>query len=91
MESEYADTDAFRAALPGTLVRGGEVITVVAGGKPLPVERIDALKAAAQKSARERGPVEAPADPAVTEIEAQVMPRDGEESPAGEAGDGKTV
>ncbi len=85
MESEYADGDAFRAALPGVIVRGGELVSVVAGGKPLPVERIDALKAAAQKNARERGPAEAetPAEPAVREIESEVVGKNGGGPPPG--------
>ncbi len=81
MESEYPDGDAFRAALPGVIVRGGELVSVVAGGKPLPVDRIDALKAAAQKAARERGPAETPADPAVREIESEVV-ENGSDSPS---------
>ena len=84
MESEYADGEAFRAALPGVIVRGGELVSVVAGGKPLPVERIDALKAAAQKDARERGPAEAPAaDPAIREVESEVVEENGGDPPSG--------
>lgn len=80
LASEYADGDAFRAALPGVIVRGGEVVSVVAGGKPLPVERIDALKAEAQRHARERGPAEnadQPADPSALDIEAEVISEPG--------------
>ena len=87
MESEYADGDVFRAALPGLIVRGGELVSVVAGGKPLPVDRIDALKAAAQKDARERKPAEEPAtDPAVREVEAEVRRAEGGDVPSGEEG-----
>ena len=90
---EHADGDAFRAALPDVILAGGEVLAVVAFGKPLPVERIDALKAEAQQRARERVKQarEAEQDASVPEVEAEVVSekreaRAGEESPAdGEA------
>ncbi len=48
-ELDFPAGDALRAALPGLVGGGAEIVTMVAGGKPLPVEKIDALKAAAIK------------------------------------------
>ena len=90
MEGEHTDGDALRAALPGVIIQGGEVVAVVAGGKPLPVERIDALKAEAQRVVRERVredmlAEDAPAGNAsVREIEAEVVSGGGEEPPGRE-------
>lgn len=46
----YADGDELREKLPVVLYAGAEVITIVAGGKPLPVEKIDAITAEARKN-----------------------------------------
>lgn len=54
MEADFADGDALRAALPDLIAQGADVITVVVWGKPLPVERIDALLAQGQKTLREQ-------------------------------------
>ena len=54
MEAAFDDGEALREALPSLIARGSEVITIVAWGKPLPVERIDALKSEAQQTLRER-------------------------------------
>ena len=73
MEAAFDDGEALRQALPGMIARGSEIVTVVAWGKPLPVERIDTLKSEAQRTLRERleasdDPAEAP-DPANGEQE----------------------
>ena len=52
MEAAFEDGAAFREVLPGLVVSRSEVITIVTGGKPLPVERIDALMGEAQKAMR---------------------------------------
>ena len=52
MENAFEDGAAFREVLPGLVASGSEVVTIVAGGKPLPVERIDALMSEAQKNLR---------------------------------------
>ena len=49
MELDFPGSDALREALPDLVGEGAEIVTVVAGGKPLPVERIDALKVEALK------------------------------------------
>jgi hypothetical protein len=54
MEADFDDGEALREALPDFIVQEAEIIAIVAQGKPLPVERIDALKAQAQKTLRER-------------------------------------
>lgn len=54
MEADFADGEALREALPDFIAQEAEIIVIVAQGKPLPVERIDALKAQAQKTLRER-------------------------------------
>ena len=54
MEVDFADGEALRTALPSFVARGAEVITIMARGEPLPIERIDALMAHAQKTLRER-------------------------------------
>ena len=53
-ELSYDEGGALRAALPDMIARGAEVITIVAGGKPLSVERIDALNQEAQRFLREQ-------------------------------------
>jgi hypothetical protein len=50
----FGDGAALRETLPSLIARGSEIITVVAWGKPLPVERIDILKNEAQRTLRER-------------------------------------
>lgn len=43
MEIEYPNGEELRKVLPGLLYEGGEVITIVAFGKPLAADRLDAL------------------------------------------------
>ena len=103
MESEYADGEAFRAGLPGVIMEGGELLAVVAFGKPLPVERLDALKAEAQRTLQARMRADAAAKATeeagaadmadapvrdVREIEAEVISDSGVEPRAGEAAAG---
>ena len=54
MEVEFADGPAFQEQLQGMVADGCGLIAVVAGGKPLPAERIDALKADAQRRAADK-------------------------------------
>ena len=54
MQVAFEDGDAFREMLPGMFGRGDDVVAIVANGKPLPVERIDAHKAQAQRTLKER-------------------------------------
>lgn len=54
MEIAFESAEELRDMLPGTVARGSEVITVIAWGKPLPVERIDALMKEAQATFRAR-------------------------------------
>jgi hypothetical protein len=55
MEADFADREAFRTALPDMIfLDSAEIITVVTDGKPLPVEKIDALKAKAQAQRKEQ-------------------------------------
>ena len=54
MEVAFEDGEAFRDMLPGMVGRGEDVFGVVAYGKPLPVERIDALNAQAHLTFKER-------------------------------------
>lgn len=54
MEVHFGTADELRDLLPSVVARGSEVITIVAWGKPLPVERIDALMKEAQATLRER-------------------------------------
>ena len=53
-EISYDKGEALRAALPDMIARGVEIITIVVGGKPLSVERIDALNQEAQRTLREQ-------------------------------------
>ena len=52
MEAAFEHGEALREMLPSLIAAEAEVITIVAGGKPLPVERIDALMHEAQRSLR---------------------------------------
>ncbi len=54
MEMHFATAEELREMLPSVIARRGETVTVVAWGKPLPVERIDGLMAQAQDTLRER-------------------------------------
>ena len=54
MEAKFADGEALRDSLPSLVARGLDVVTLVVWGKPLPVERIDALMTQAQNALRER-------------------------------------
>ena len=54
MEVAFEDGEAFRDMLPGMVSRGEGVFGVVVHGKPLPVERIDALNAQAHRTFQER-------------------------------------
>ena len=54
MEIHFETAEELRDVLPGMIARGSEVVTVVAWGKPLPVERIDALMIQGQQALRER-------------------------------------
>ena len=54
MEVEFESGDAFREALGGMIGNGEDVFAIVANGKPLPVERIDALNAQAQRTLNEQ-------------------------------------
>ena len=53
MEVDFETGDAFRDALPGMIGDGDDVFAIVANGKPLPVERIDALNAQGQSTLKE--------------------------------------
>ena len=87
MEAAFDDGGALREALSGLIARGSEIITIIAWGKPLPVERIDTLKSEAQKTLRER--LEAGDDPTGEEPgdgeqkpgDGEPEPRDGEQEP----------
>ena len=46
-ERDFSSGEALREALPDLVGNGAEVVTMTAFGKPLPAERIDALKAEA--------------------------------------------
>ncbi len=54
MEADFENGDAFRDALPGMIGDGNDLFALVANGKPLPAERIDALNAQAQRTLKER-------------------------------------
>ena len=54
LEAKFADGEALRDSLPSLVARGMSVVALVAWGKPLPVERIDALMTEAQRALRER-------------------------------------
>lgn len=54
LEVAFEDGEAFREMLPGMVSRGEDVFGVVAYGKPLPVERIDALNTQAHRTFQER-------------------------------------
>ncbi len=76
MEADFADGAAFRAALPDMILDGCNLITVVVNGKPLPVERIDALNVEAQEALRTRPlPERGPEEGDVVDIEAEEVVR----------------
>ncbi len=54
MEVDFENGDAFRDVLPGMIGEGNDLFAVVANGKPLPVERIDALTAQGQSTLKEQ-------------------------------------
>ena len=63
-----------RAALPDMVGEGAEIVTIVAYGKPLPAEKIDALKAAAIETYADQPlrKLDEPADNGVIDVEAEV-------------------
>ena len=54
MEVDFESGDDFREMLPGMIGNGEDVFAIVANGKPLPVERIDALNAQGQRTLKEQ-------------------------------------
>jgi len=56
-DEEFESFEAFEQAIPDILATGYQIIGVVANGKPLPVKRIDYLKATALKMMEEHMPI----------------------------------
>lgn len=69
MKVAFDDGDKLRDVLPAMIAQRSEVFAVVAWGKPLPVERVDALNAQAQQALRDK--IKSSMDEAAKEVEAE--------------------